>query len=76
LWIREFGSDPGIVGRRDDVERHAVHRDRHHAAGIQGRFARGSDRVWVPLGMREQLTGQLRTLIANRRFRWLNMAAG
>ena len=34
----------------------------------------GPDRVWVPLGMREQLTtGQLRTLITNRRFRWISM---
>ena len=43
LWTREFGSDPGIVGQTHDAERHAVHRDRHHAAGIQGDvFARGS----------------------------------
>ncbi len=43
--------------------------------GFKGTFSlAGPDRIWVPLSMREQLTtGQLRQLIDNRRFRWVNM---
>ena len=36
LWTREFGSDPNLVGQTLDPERPAVHRDRHHAARVQG----------------------------------------
>jgi predicted permease len=76
LWIREFGSDPGIVGQTMTLNGMPFTVIGITPPGFKGTFTlAGPDRVWVPLGMREQLTtGQLRTLITNRRFRWLNMA--
>jgi predicted permease len=76
LWIREFGSDPGIVGQKMTLNGMPFTVIGITPPGFKGTFSlAGPDRIWVPLGMREQLTtGQLRTLIANRRFRWLNMA--
>jgi predicted permease len=74
-WVNRFGSDPGIVGRAirlDDVGFTVVGVTQE---GFKGTFAlAGPDWVFVPLGMRDQLaTGQMKTLIANRRFRWVGM---
>ncbi len=76
LWTREFGSDPGIVGQTMTLNGMPFTVIGITPPGFKGTFTlAGPDRVWVPLGMREQLTtGQLRTLITNRRFRWLSMA--
>jgi predicted permease len=76
LWTREFGSDPTIVGQTMTLNGMPFTVIGITPPGFKGTFSlAGPDRVWVPLGMREQLTtGQLRTLMTNRRFRWLNMA--
>jgi predicted permease len=76
LWITEFGSDPNLVGQTLTLNGLPFTVIGITPPGFKGTFALARpDRVWVPLSMREQLTtGQLRTLLTNRRFRWLNMA--
>jgi predicted permease len=75
LWIREFGSDPNLIGQTLTLNGMPFTVIGITPPGFKGTFSlAGPDRVWVPLSMREQLTsGQLRTLIPNRRFRWINM---
>src|SRR6266851_1048055 len=75
LWIKEFGSDPSIVGRTLTLNGLPFTVIGVTPPGFKGTFSlAGPDRVWVPLSMREQLTtGQLRQLMPNRRFRWLSM---
>ena len=76
LWTREFGSDPNLVGQTLTLNGMPFTVIGITPPGFKGTFSlAGPDRIWVPLSMREQLTtGQLRTLMTNRRFRWLNMA--
>ena len=75
LWIREFGSDPNLIGQTLTLNGMPFTVIGITPPGFKGTFSlAGPDRVWVPLSMREQLTnGQLRTLMPNRRFRWINM---
>ena len=75
LWIREFGSDPNLIGQTLTLNGMPFTVIGITPPGFKGTFSlAGPDRVWVPLSMREQLTnGQLRTLMPNRRFRWFNM---
>jgi len=75
LWTREFGSDPNLVGRTLTLNGIPFTVIGITPPGFKGTFSlAGPDRVWVPLSMRQQLTnGQLRQLIDNRRFRWINM---
>ena len=76
LWTRQFGSDPNLVGQTLTLNGLPFTVIGITPPGFKGTFSlAGPDRVWVPLSMREQLTtGQLRTLMTNRRFRWINMA--
>ncbi len=76
LWTREFGSDPNVIDRKLTLNGLPFTVIGITPPGFKGTFSlAGPDRVWVPLSMREQLTtGQTRQLIANRRFRWVNMA--
>ncbi len=76
LWTREFGSDPNLIGQKLTLNGLPFTVIGVTPPGFKGTFSlAGPDRVWVPLSMREQmLTGQTRQLIANRRFRWVNMA--
>ena len=75
LWAREFGSDPNLVGQTLTLNGLPFTVIGITPPGFKGTLAlAGADRVWVPLSMREQLTtGQLRDLMPNRRFRWINM---
>ena len=72
-WVNRFGGDRGIVGRSVTLNGIAFTVVGVTQEGFKGTFSlAGPDWVWVPLGMRDQLfTGQTRTLITNRRFRWL-----
>jgi len=75
LWIREFGSDPNLIGQTLTLNGLPFTVIGVTPPGFKGTFSlAGPDRVWVPLSMREQLAnGQLRALMPNRRFRWINM---
>src|SRR5713226_3549141 len=75
LWIRQFGSDPSLVGQTLTLNGIPFTVIGVTPPGFKGTFSlAGPDRIWVPLSMREQLTtGQLRQLLTNRRFRWLSM---
>ena len=74
-WVNRFGSDPLIVGRAIRLDKVSFTVVGVTQEGFKGTFAlAGPDWVFVPLGMRDQLaTGQMKTLIANRRFRWVGM---
>ncbi len=76
LWVHEFGSDPNLVGGTLTLNGMPFTVIGVTPPGFKGTFSlAGPDRVWVPLSMREQLTtGQLRSLMTNRRFRWINIA--
>jgi putative ABC transport system permease protein len=76
LWMKEFGSDPNVLGQTMTLNGLPFTIIGITPPGFKGTFSlAGPDRIWVPLSMREQLTtGQLRTLMTNRRFRWINMA--
>ena len=75
LWTRQFGSDPNLVGQTLTLNGIPFTVIGVTPPGFKGTLSlAGPDRLWVPLSMREQLTnGQLRQLIDNRRFRWVNM---
>ncbi len=75
LWARQFGSDQNLVGQTLTLNGIPFTVIGVTPPGFKGTFSlAGPDRLWVPLSMREQLTtGQLRQLIDNRRFRWVNM---
>ena len=76
LWTRQFGSDPSLVGRTLTLNGIPFTVIGIAPPGFKGTFSlAGPDRIWLPLSMREQMTtGQLRQLMTNRRFRWLNIA--
>ena len=76
VWTNQFGSDPGIVGRSITLNGLSFTVTGVTQPGFKGTAAlAGADRVWVPLGMRDQLlVGQMKTLSTNRRFRWINIA--
>jgi predicted permease len=75
VWTNRFGSDRGIIGRTITLNDLPFTVIGVTQRGFKGTFAlAGSDWVWIPLGMRDQLfTGQIKTLITNRRFRWLSI---
>jgi len=75
LWIKQFGSDPNLVGQTLLLNGVPFTVIGVAPPGFKGTASlAGPDRLWVPLSMREQLTtGQMRQLITNRRFRWINM---
>jgi putative ABC transport system permease protein len=75
LWVKQFGSDPNLVGQTLTLNGISFTVIGVAPPGFKGTASlAGPDRLWVPLSMREQLTtGQLRQLITNRRFRWINM---
>ncbi len=75
FWTTRLGSDPQVIGKTLTLNGLPFTIIGVAPPGFKGTFSLGaSDRVWVPLGMREQLTtGQLRQLMTNRRFRWLGI---
>ena len=76
VWTSKFGSDPGLVGRTITLNGLPFTVIGIAPPGFKGTFSlAGPDRVWVPLGMRDQLvTGPIKELLTNRRFRWLSIA--
>jgi predicted permease len=75
LWTTKLGADPDVVGKTITLNGLPFTVIGVTPPGFKGTFAlAGPERVWVPLGMREQLTtGQLKQLMVNRRFRWLSI---
>ncbi len=75
LWTAKLGSDPNVVGKTLTLNSLPFTVIGVTPPGFKGTFSlAGPDRVWVPLGMRKQLTdGQLQQLLTNRRFRWLSI---
>ncbi len=76
LWQTKFNSDPALVGRTLTLNGLPFTVIGIAPEGFKGTFSlAGADRVWIPLGMKDQfLTGQIKELITSRRFRWLNIA--
>ena len=75
LWTSRFGSDPGTIGKTITLNGLPFTIVGIAPPGFKGTFTlAGPDRVWIPLGMREQmLNGQIKQLIQSRRFRWLSI---
>jgi len=76
LWQSKFNSDPALIGRTLTLDGIPFTVIGVTPPGFKGTFSlAGADRVWIPLGMKDQiLTGQIKQLIESRRFRWLNIA--
>jgi len=75
LWKTRFNSDPGLVGRVLTLNGLPFTVVGIAPEGFKGTFSlAGPDRIWIPLGMRDQiLNGQIKELMTSRRFRWLNI---
>ncbi|MGH9594550.1 MAG: ABC transporter permease, partial [Bryobacteraceae bacterium] len=75
LWTRQFGSDPGLVGRPMTLNGQAYTIVGIAPPNFKGLISIGSpDAIWIPMSMRDSvLTGIGRQLEDNRRFRWLVM---
>ena len=76
LWKTRFNSDPGLLGRVLTLNGLPFTVVGIAPEGFKGTFTlAGPDRIWIPLGMRDQiLNGQIKELMTSRRFRWLNIA--
>ena len=76
LWQTKFNRDPGLVGRTLTLNGLPFTVIGVAPEGFKGTFSlAGADRIWIPLGMKDQiLNGQIKELITSRRFRWLNIA--
>lgn len=75
VWTGRFGSDRSVIGRTMTLNGLPFTVIGVAPPGFKGTFSlAGPDRVWIPLGMRDQLlTGQVKTLSTNRRFRWVSI---
>ena len=75
LWKTRFNSDPALVGRTLTLNGLPFTVIGIAPEGFKGTFSlAGPDRIWIPLGMRDQiLNGQIKELMTSRRFRWLNI---
>jgi len=75
LWTNRFGSDRAVVGRAITLNGVSFTVIGVTPPGFKGtQSLAGPERAWIPLGMRDEvLTGQVKTLAANRRFRWISM---
>jgi macrolide transport system ATP-binding/permease protein len=76
VWQNRLGSNPNVVGTTINLGGIPFSIIGVAPQGFKGTQAlAGAENIWIPLGMREQVTtGQLRTLSASRRFRWISMA--
>src|SRR6266852_114161 len=75
LWARRFGSDDNLIGRII-----TLNGTPYTVVGIAPPSFKGivslgrPDVLWIPISMRDYvLTGQLKALENNRRFRWLSI---
>jgi len=75
MWVTTFGADTGILGKSITLNSLPFSVIGVAPEGFKGTAAlAGADVIWVPLGMRDQLlTGQLKALSTNRRFRWISI---
>ena len=75
VWTNRFAADPRVVGRTITLNGLPFSVIGVTPPGFKGIASlAGPDRVWIPLGMRDQLlTGQTKTLSTNRRFRWVSI---
>ena len=69
LWQTKFNSDPTLVGRTLTLNGLPFTVIGIAPEGFKGTFSlAGADRVWIPLGMKDQiLNGQIKQLIESRR---------
>jgi predicted permease len=75
VWVNRFGSDRGVIGRTITLNRLPFTVIGVTPPGFKGTVSlAGPERVWLPLGMRDQLlVGQVKALSTNRRFRWISI---
>jgi len=75
VWASRFGADRGVINTTITLNGLPFTVVGVTPPGFKGTASlAGPDRIWVPLGMREQLlTGQIKALMGNRRFRWVNI---
>ena len=75
MWVTTFGADTGLLGKSITLNSLPFSVIGVAPEGFKGTAAlAGADVIWVPLGMRDQLlTGQLKALSTNRRFRWISI---
>ena len=75
LWARRFGSDEKFIGQTITLNGTAYTVVGVAPPGFKGIFSLGRpDLLWIPITMRDYvLTGQLKALENNRRFRWLSI---
>jgi hypothetical protein len=75
LWTNRFGSDRTLIGRSITLNDMPFTVIGVTPQGFKGTATLAQpELLWVPLGMRDQLTtGQLKAFSTNRRFRWINI---
>lgn len=75
LWVRQFGSDNKFIGQTITLNATPYTIIGVAPPGFKGIVSLGRpDLLWVPITMRDYvLTGQLKTLENNRRFRWTSI---
>jgi predicted permease len=75
LWARRFGSDDKFIGQTITLNGTPYTVVGVAPQGFKGIVSLGRpDLLWIPITMRDYvLTGQLKTLENNRRFRWLSI---
>lgn len=75
LWTRRFGSDPKVIGQTINLNTTTYTIVGVTPPSFKGIVSLGPpDVLWIPLSMRDYvLTGQLKELENNRRFRWISI---
>jgi len=75
LWTRQFGSNPNAIGQTIALNAIPYTVVGVAPAGFKGIVSLGRpDVLWIPITMRDYvLTGQLKALENNRRFRWTSI---
>lgn len=75
MWVRQFGSDPNVVGQTVTLNATPYTVIGIAPPNFKGIFSLGRpDILWIPLSMRDYvLSGQLKSLENNRRFRWISI---
>src|SRR5260370_34147548 len=75
LWARRFGSDPNTIGQTITLNATPYTVVGIAPPNFKGIVSLGRpDVLWIPITMRDYvLTGQLKALENNRRFRWLSL---
>jgi predicted permease len=75
VWAQQFGGDTHIVGQTISLNSIPFSVIGVAPQGFKGTATlAGPDRIWISFGMRDQiLTGQVKALSTNRRFRWVSI---